>query len=58
MIVGLHQELERDFERLRDFEAVEGERVVGTNPRHQGHDAEAAEGEVEIEIADRLDQAS
>src|SRR5260221_4255154 len=51
-----HQEGERTLERLRYLGLVEIQGVSGRDPRQRRQDAEPAEGQIEIEIAERLDQ--
>src|SRR6516164_4659917 len=51
-----HQEGERNLERLRHFRLVEIEGIAWRDPRHRRQDTETAEGQIEIEIAQRLDQ--
>src|SRR5262245_29419994 len=56
VIERLHQDIERHLEGVGDLARVERERVAGRDARDQRQDAEAGEREIEIEIAERLDQ--
>src|SRR5271154_2007804 len=51
-----HQEGERNLERLRHLGLVECESIARRHPRHRRQDTEPAEGQIEIEIAERFDQ--
>ena len=56
MILRVHQEGERHLEGIGDFRLAQLKLVVGTDARDRRQDAVAGEGEIEVEIADRLDQ--
>ena len=55
-LLRVHQEGERHLEGVGDLALVEREPIVGADARDRRQDAEAGEGEIEVEIADRLDQ--
>ena len=57
--VGLvHQKSERHLEGVVDFGGVERERKARLDARDRRHDAIAERGHIEIEIAERLDDAA
>src|SRR3954452_5315670 len=58
MIGGRHQEFQRYLEGIGDLAGIDAEPVVRIDPRHQRQDAKAREGQIKVEIADRLDEFS
>src|SRR5262249_1541275 len=52
VVLHVHQEGERNLERVGDFPLAQHEPVVGSNARDRGQDTEAGEGEIKVEIAD------
>src|ERR1700738_5221835 len=56
MIRGVHQECQRDLERIIDFRFVDAQPEARPYPRDRRQDAESETGSVEIEIADRVDE--
>src|SRR5260370_36017789 len=55
VIGGLHQAGERHLESVGDLAGLEREPVVRRDAGQRRQDAKALEGEIEIEIADRVD---
>src|SRR6195256_1889859 len=54
MVLGAHQEVEWHLEGVGDLGSIERELVAGRDPRDHRQNAKAREGEIEIEIAERL----
>src|SRR4029077_206139 len=51
-----HQKVERHFEGLGDLARIEREREIRAHTRDRRQDAKTREGQIKIEIAERLDQ--
>src|SRR5262245_66618572 len=58
VVLRRHQEGERDFEGVVDLCTVEPKLKARTHARKRRHDAKAEGGEIEVEIADRLDEVA
>src|SRR6476620_9364741 len=58
VVLGRHKESKWYFEGIVDLALVEPKRKTRFHPRHNGHDAMAERGHVNIEIAKRLDKAA
>src|SRR3954468_8466127 len=56
VILGIHQEGQRYLEGIGDFRFAQYQLVVGTDARDRRQDAIAGEGQIKVEIPDRLDQ--
>src|SRR3984893_17801428 len=56
MICRVHQECQRDLERIVDFRFVDAQLEARPYPRHRRPDAKPETGSVEVEIADRIDE--
>lgn len=56
MIFRVHQESQRDFERIVDLGGVDVQIEARLDTRQRRQNAEAEPGRIQIEIADRLDK--
>src|SRR5882757_9600765 len=54
VVLRIHQERQRYFERVDDFGLVDLQLEAGLDPRHRRQDAKPERGAVEMEIANRL----
>src|SRR5262249_47597074 len=56
VIIRSHHVFEGGLEHLGDFEPVERQLKIRDYPRYHRQNAKAAEGQIEVEIPERLDQ--
>ena len=56
MVFGRHQERQRNLECVCNLELIERQAVIGINARDQRQNAKAGERQIEIEIAEGIDQ--
>ena len=54
----VHQEGQRHLEGFVDLERIEGQPKGRIHARHGRQDSKAAEGQVKVEMSDRIDQAA
>src|SRR5580698_4625965 len=58
MVGRVHQERQRDLERIVDFGGADPQLKARLDPRQRRQDAKPETGAVQIEIADRLDEVA
>src|ERR1700730_7252790 len=58
VVLRIHQERERHLEGIVDFRLVDAQRKAGPDFCHRRQDAEPEARAVEVEIADRIDEAA